>query len=291
MHSTVARPLLAETIVQKIIFPLGWCYFLLLFPHWNYQLLYNIFIFAVCSPHVWLHISEAAQSMVRLTTSSCWALGWFHFFLFVWLCPLPLGVNHAVICVRWIGFFSFIYILSLSRRIQTIRRLRGWRLCLKLCRVHAAFLDSASFLKYNPCHFFNTILVSRGFYCPAWWLAGLCLEGARVCSHFSPRRAPALGTVVTAGISEGTHFNVLFNVFASSLLSLLLPNSWKILFIYFISEASSVSCWSNGNFERQKYVSVSALSRGFDLRGRFSLNVKWRLHKLGSFYYNSKLPS
>lgn len=188
-------------------------------------------------------------------------------------------------------FFSFIYILSLSRRIQTIRRLRGWHLCLKLCCVHAAFLDSASFLKYNPCHFFNTILVSRGFYCPAWWLAGLCLEGARVCSHFSPRRAPALGTVVTAGISEGTHFNVLFNVFASSLLSLLLPNSWKILFIYFISEASSVSCWSNGNFERQKYVSVSALSRGFDLRGRFSLNVKWKLHKLGSFYYNSKLPS
>lgn len=34
-------------------------------------------------------------------------------------------------------------------------------------------------------------------------------EPSRVCSHFSPRRAPALGTVVTAGISEGTHFIML----------------------------------------------------------------------------------
>lgn len=141
-------------------------------------------------------------------------------------------------------FFSFIYILSLLRRIQTIWRQRGWRLCSKLCRVRAAFLDSTSFFKYNPCHFFEyNPLSAVGFSVQLGELLGCVVwkEPSRVCSRFSPRRAPALGRVVTAGVSEGTHFTVLY-VFASSFLSLSLPNSWKMPFVYLISGASSMSC-------------------------------------------------
>lgn len=71
MHSTVARPVLAETVVQKVIFPLGWWYFLLLFPHWNYQLLYSIFIFALCLLTPCMACTSQKLLSVRPTTSSC----------------------------------------------------------------------------------------------------------------------------------------------------------------------------------------------------------------------------
>jgi len=52
----------------------------------------------------------------------------------------------------YIYLYIFLHLLSLFKRIQTIWRQQGWRSYLKPCCIHAAFLDSTSFVKYNPCH-------------------------------------------------------------------------------------------------------------------------------------------
>lgn len=98
-----------------------------------------------------------SQKLLRVcpTTSSCWALGCFFHLSGPAHCPLVWIM--LLFVYGGLVFFSFIYILSLFRRIQTIWRQQGWRSCSKLCRVCAAFLDSTSFFKYNPCHFFNII--------------------------------------------------------------------------------------------------------------------------------------
>lgn len=131
-HSAVAKFVLAET---ESHFPSRlvpqYDHFLLLFHHCSYQLLYNIFIFALClhlsSYHVQLHVSEVAQgawvaaapaaapplALVgmshHLVLLSLWLL-----ISFICPSPLPFGVNHAVICVWWVGFlFSSFFFFSI----------------------------------------------------------------------------------------------------------------------------------------------------------------------------------
>lgn len=161
MHSTVAKPALAETIVQKIVFPLGWWYFPPSVP--SLELSAVVQHFYLCSLFAHPTYGCTSQKLLRVcpTTSSCWALSCFFHLSGPAHCPLVWIM--LLFVYGGLVFFSFIYILSLFRRIQTIWRLRGWRLCWKLCSVCAAFLDSTSFFKYNPCHFLNIILVSRGF--------------------------------------------------------------------------------------------------------------------------------
>lgn len=131
-----------------------------------------------------------------------------------------------------------------------------------------------------------------GFSAQLGGAAGLCcLEGAKQnLLSLLTQKNPALGTVVTARISEGTHFIVLYCVCFISL-----------LFYFLILE----KCPSYTSFQEQ--VQCHAQTVGI-LKGR---NMFWYLSypeasiqeanslgmlngnfiKLGSFYCNSKLPS
>lgn len=144
-------------------------HFLLLFHHWNSQLLYNSFVLACCFRvslnHIQLDFSEvgqgawaAAAAAFPLTLADIShhfiLLSLFLLTSFICPCPLPLGENHAVISVWWIGYFRidmyvyltffsyvvfYIYILSIYvQSLQTIQRQQGWLWYLKLCCVYAA---------------------------------------------------------------------------------------------------------------------------------------------------------
>lgn len=190
-------------------------------------------------------------------------------------------------------FFSFIYILSLFRRIQTIWRQQGWRSCSKLCRVCAAFLDSTSFFKYNPCHFFNIIP------CQPWVSVPSLVSCWAVL--FGRSQAESALTFHAEEPQHWAQWRELEFLKVPSLLCSMCLLRLSFLFHFLIlgkchlytSFQEQVQCHAekNGNFERQKYVSVSAFSRGFHSRGKFPWNAKRKLHKLGSFYCNSKLLS
>lgn len=169
-------------------------HFLLLFHHWNYQLWYNSFVFAFCFHvslnHIQLDFSEVGKSAwAAAAPAAAFPLapaGMLHHLIllslllltsFICPCPLPLGVNHAVISVWWVGFFhiyiyiyvcvfkiffvcSFFYMYILS--LQTIQRQQGWLWYLKLCCLCTAFIDRTLFFKYHPCQqwFLEPIFVS-----------------------------------------------------------------------------------------------------------------------------------
>lgn len=190
MHSTVARFVLAETVVQKVIFPPADTTLWPLSPSVSslersavVQHFYLCFLFAcqlirhLVACRSCLECLGGCCSSCCSSPYSCWYVTPPHpaeplvaYFIYLSLPTAFWCESCCYLCmVGWFFFFpSYIYLLSLWKRTQTIWREQGWRSYLKLCCVHAVFLYRTSFFKHNPRQ--------RWFLVPVQWVALLrCL--------------------------------------------------------------------------------------------------------------------